>query len=93
MPSPPQAREPAPETGPQVIRAALRSLPSTPGVYRMLDSKGNALYVGKAKNLKKRVTSYGGARSLGARIGYQPGDPGLVGFAQSLGYQLQSQPG
>ena len=68
MPSPPQAREPAPETGPQVIRAALRSLPSTPGVYRMLDSKGNALYVGKAKNLKKRVTSYGGARSLGARI-------------------------
>jgi excinuclease ABC subunit C len=41
-----------------VIEAALRTLPSAPGVYRMLNGKGDALYVGKARNLKKRVAAY-----------------------------------
>ena len=31
--------------------------PSRPGVYRMIDSRGDVLYVGKAKNIKKRVTA------------------------------------
>ncbi len=36
----------------------MATLPSGPGVYRMLDEHGEALYVGKAKNLKNRVRAY-----------------------------------
>jgi excinuclease ABC subunit C len=40
------------------IKAFLETLTNHPGVYQMLDEKGLVLYVGKAKNLKKRVSSY-----------------------------------
>ncbi|WP_114377869.1 excinuclease ABC subunit UvrC [Elioraea thermophila] len=44
--------------GAAAIEAALPTLPLAPGVYRMLDAGGNALYVGKAKSLRKRVAAY-----------------------------------
>jgi len=42
----------------QHIRAILRQLPSTPGVYLMKDAGGRVLYVGKAQSLRSRVRSY-----------------------------------
>ncbi|TPG22348.1 excinuclease ABC subunit UvrC [Sphingomonas koreensis] len=46
------------ETGVAAIRNVLKTLPTRPGVYRMHDSRGDVLYVGKARALKNRVTNY-----------------------------------
>tara|TARA_Y100000294_G_scaffold173389_1_gene189468 strand:- start:460 stop:2394 length:1935 start_codon:yes stop_codon:yes gene_type:complete len=44
--------------GATVIEGYLKTLPGAPGVYRMINTKSEVLYVGKAKNLKKRVANY-----------------------------------
>jgi excinuclease ABC subunit C len=44
--------------GAAAIQHALRTMPSSPGVYRMLSAKGEVLYVGKARSLKNRVGAY-----------------------------------
>ena len=59
---------PSVKRGRDVIRAHLKTLPNSPGVYRMIDTKGRVLYVGKAKNLKKRVASYANSTGLTTRI-------------------------
>ena len=45
-------------SGYEVIQSYLRTLDSSPGVYRMLDSESRVLYVGKARNLRARVSNY-----------------------------------
>ncbi len=41
-----------------MLKSSIQSLPNHPGVYQFFDKKGRLLYIGKAKNLKKRVKSY-----------------------------------
>jgi excinuclease ABC subunit C len=72
----PAVADPAPQlktatgvmAGVAVIRAALRTTPATPGVYRMLDRKGDALYVGKARSLRSRVQNYTHPAALSNRL-------------------------
>jgi excinuclease ABC subunit C len=52
----------------EVIKLKLSTIPKTPGIYQFFDAKENLLYVGKAKNLQKRVASYGKENQLSARI-------------------------
>jgi excinuclease ABC subunit C len=59
---------PPPPSGPDVIKAFVRTLPAAPGVYRMLDAEGGVIYVGKARSLKSRVTNYTRPEGLPVRI-------------------------
>ncbi|MEN8226954.1 MAG: excinuclease ABC subunit UvrC [Bacteroidota bacterium] len=45
-------------TDPSQLQDLIRALPGLPGVYQFFDQKGEIIYIGKAKNLKKRVSSY-----------------------------------
>ncbi len=51
-----------------MIHAALESLPAGPGVYRMATAKGDVLYIGKAKSLRKWVATDASAARLSTRL-------------------------
>src|SRR5688572_18378930 len=56
------------EAGIAAIKAVVKTLPVRPGVYRMLDARGDVLYVGKARGLKSRVNSYTQVARLTKRL-------------------------
>ena len=64
---PEPAAEPTP-TGHALIAQLARGLDGSPGVYRMLNAQNEVLYVGKARNLKARVTNYARPSGHSARI-------------------------
>src|SRR5829696_6290235 len=68
------------KAGTEVIRRFWRTLPNAPGVYRMLDAKGDVLYVGKAKSLKNRVGSYARGQAHSNRIARMIADTSSMEF-------------
>ena len=42
----------------QITKDKIKQIPRVPGIYKMLDSRGNIIYIGKSKCLQKRVRSY-----------------------------------
>ncbi len=68
-PQPETAASETPEAARARLLAEVAALPARPGVYRYFDAQGGVLYVGKARNLKKRVSSYFQKNHAGTRIG------------------------
>ena len=68
------------ESGAGVIAELVGRLPNRPGVYRMLNARGDVLYVGKARSLKKRVASYAQGRGHSGRIARMIGETASMEF-------------
>ena len=54
--------------GLEILKKNIRIAPEKPGVYRMLGEGGKVLYVGKAKNIKKRIVAYSHIEKLPVRL-------------------------
>lgn len=67
-PAAPRSRAADLDRGVEIIRDHVKRLPASPGVYRMLSADGTALYVGKARNLKRRVANYTQVAKLPVRL-------------------------
>ncbi|MCL6282807.1 excinuclease ABC subunit UvrC [Ruegeria sp. 2012CJ41-6] len=74
--APDRITDPAP-AGYSCIQAYLKTLDSSPGVYRMLDAQARVLYVGKARNLRARVSNY-------SRPGHSPRIERMIGETASM---------
>ena len=68
------------QRGTEVIRQFWATLPNAPGVYRMIDGRGDVLYVGKAKSLKNRVGSYARGQAHSNRIARMIGETTSMEF-------------
>ena len=53
--------------GQQIIKSKINAIPNSPGIYKFLDEKNKIIYIGKAKNLPKRLLSYASPSGLAIR--------------------------
>ena len=70
------------ENIPQYLREQAEAFPNEPGVYRMLDENGSVIYVGKAKNLRKRISNYVNGQDKRVRV------PLLLASTHSLEFTI-----
>ncbi len=71
------------DRGSALIREYVKKLPESPGVYRMVNEKGEVLYVGKAKALKKRVVNYALVTKLPIRLQRMVAETHSMEFVQT----------
>ena len=84
LPSLDEPGEAVPEgAGEDVIARYARHAPAAPGVYRMIDARGEVLYVGKAKNIKKRIIAYRRPQAHPTRIARMIGATASIEFVST----------